>query len=52
MPAIARLTTTEANYEPAIDLLQKRLGDSQAIISGHHVALLKTAPLYSFKDIK
>ena len=50
--AIAGLTTTEANYESAIDLLQKRFGDSQVIISGHHDALLKIAPLHSSKDIK
>ena len=50
--AIAGLTTTEANYESAIDLLQKRFGDSQVIINGHHDALLKIAPLHSSKDIK
>ena len=50
--AIAGLTTTEANYEAAIQLLQKRFGDSQIIISGHHDALLKIMPLHSSKDIK
>ena len=50
--AIAGLTTTEANYEAMIELLQKRFGDSQIIISGHHDALLKIMPLHSSKDIK
>ena len=50
--AITGLTTTEANYEAAIELLQKRFGDSQIIISGHHDALLKIMPLHSSKDIK
>ena len=36
----------------AIDLLQKHFGDSRVIISGHHNALLKIAPLHSSKDIK
>ena len=49
---IAGLTTTEANYDSAIDLLQKRFGDSQVIISGHHDALLKIPPFRSSKDIK
>ena len=49
--AITGLTTTEANYEAAIELLQKRFGDSQIIISGHHDALLKIMPLHSSKDI-
>ena len=51
-PATAGLTTIEANYESAIDLLQKRFGDSQVIISGHQGVLLKISPLYSSKDIK
>ena len=50
--AIAGLQTTEANYDAAIQLLQRRFGDSQVIISGHHEALLKIAPLHSSRDVK
>eukprot|EP00794_Sanderia_malayensis_P001253 gene1253-biopygen482 len=49
---IAGLPTTEANYVSAIELLQRRFGDKQVIISGHHDALLRITPLTSSKNIR
>ena len=39
--AIAGLPLTNANYEKAIDLLKKRFGNHQMIISSHMEALTK-----------
>eukprot|EP00794_Sanderia_malayensis_P002587 gene2587-biopygen2120 len=49
---IAGLSTTQANYVSAIELLQRRVGDKQVIISGHHDALLRITPLTSSKNIR
>eukprot|EP00794_Sanderia_malayensis_P005751 gene5751-biopygen4665 len=49
---IAGLPTTEVNYVSAIELLQRRFGDKQVIISGHHDALLRITPLTSSKNIR
>ena len=50
--AIAAFQTTEANYASAIEVLQRRFGDEQVIVSGHHDALLNLPPLVSSKNTK
>ena len=45
--AIAAFQTTEANYASAIEVLQRRFGDEQVIVIGHHDALLNLPPLAS-----
>ena len=50
--SIAAFQTTEANYAAAIEVLQRRFGDEQVIVSGHHDALLNLPPLVSSKNTK
>eukprot|EP00112_Aurelia_sp_Birch-Aquarium-sp1_P020996 Seg554.7 transcript_id=Seg554.7/GoldUCD/mRNA.D3Y31 product="hypothetical protein" protein_id=Seg554.7/GoldUCD/D3Y31 len=50
--SIAAFQTTEANYASAIEVLQRRFGDEQVIVSGHHDALLNLPPLISSKNAK
>lgn len=44
--AIAGLTLSSANYQEAIDILQKRFGNNQWIISKHMEILLTPKPLH------
>ncbi|XP_078384164.1 uncharacterized protein LOC144666642 [Oculina patagonica] len=48
--AIAGLSLTEGNYGAAIDILKKRFGDEQKIISAHMDKLVKLSPVYNGKD--
>ena len=48
---IAGLSLTEANYETALELLQKRYGQKQTIINSHIDTILKIQPLYNNADV-
>ncbi|KAL9969544.1 hypothetical protein ACROYT_G021769 [Oculina patagonica] len=49
---IAGLTLTSANYEKAVDLLKKRFGNRQVIISSHMEALTKIPKITSIHEVK
>ena len=50
--AIAGLTLSSANYKEAIDILKKRFGDRQIIISRHMDVLLNLAAVTQDSDLK
>ena len=49
--AIAGLTLSSANYREAIDILKRRFGNRQMIISRHMDILLNLAPVTGDHDI-
>lgn len=50
--AIARLTLSSAKYREEIEILQKRFGNKQLIISKHMETLLNTEPVSSDQNLK
>ena len=48
--AIAGLSLTQGNYGVAIEILKKRFGDEQKIISAHMEILLKLTPVHNGKE--
>ena len=50
--AIAGLTLSSANYQEAIDILQKRFGNKQLIISKHMEILLNTEAITSEQNVR
>ena len=50
--AIAGLTLSAANYQQAIEILQKRFGNKQVIISKHMDALMNMATIPSDRNLK
>ncbi len=50
--AISGLTLSSANYREAIDILQKRFGNKQLIISKHMEILLNTEAVTSEQNVK
>ena len=52
LEAISGLTLTDANYDEAIDLLQKRFGNKQLIINKHMEQLLHVDGVASQNDTK
>ena len=52
LEAVSGLTLTSANYREAIDILQKRYGDKQQIISRHMDVLLNVEPVTSQHNVK
>ena len=50
--AIAGLTMSSANYSEAIDILEKRFGDKQSIISKHMETLLNMDAVSSDQDLR
>lgn len=49
---ISGLALTATNYETAVNLLEKRFGNKQLIVSGHMDSLLKISALSSSKDVE
>lgn len=49
--AIAGLPLTPGNYGAPVEILKKRFGNDQKIISAHVKMLLKLAPVYNRKEI-
>ena len=49
---IAGLPLTNGNYEKAIDLLKKRFGNRQIVISSHMEALTKIPKITSIHEVK
>lgn len=49
--AIAGLALTAANYDEAIEILTKRFGNKQLIISKHMESLLHVTPLTTISEI-
>ena len=50
--AIAGLTPTDANYEEAVSVLHRRLGNPHLIINRHMEALLKVPSISSHQDTR
>jgi len=48
--AIAGLSLTQGNYEAVIEILKKRFGDEQKIISASMGMLLKLTPVHNGKE--
>ena len=48
--AIAGLSLTQGNYGATIEILKKRFGDEQKIISAHMEMLLKLTPVHNGKE--
>ena len=48
--AIAGLSLTQGNYGAAIEILKKRFGEEQKIISAHMEMLLKLTPVHNGKE--
>ena len=48
--AIAGLSLTQGNYGATIEILKKRFGDEQKIISAHMETLLKLTPVHNGKE--
>ena len=52
MEAVSGLTLTSANYRESIDILQKRYGDKQQIISRHMDVLLNVISQHNVKALR
>ena len=48
--AVAGLSLTQGNYGATIEILKKRFGDEQKIISAHMETLLKLTPVHNGKE--
>ena len=49
---VAGLALTNANYEKAVELLQKRFGNRQIVISSHMEALTRIPKIMSISEVK
>ena len=52
LDAVSGLSLSNENYKEAVDLLMKRFGDSQVLISAHMESLLKVKRLKSADDLE
>ena len=52
LEAVSGFTLSTANYEKALEVLQKRFGDQQLIISRHMDALMRLEPVISDRHLR